>query len=149
MKKKIKSVKPGMLFKDAQTMRAVQEHETLAENWWCEGVDEAVGLWAYSSQDILKQQLSAPKKTNEWELTEWNGTDKCWRKKFGLGYVSVGVGNLHLVVFSYGPNSDDSYSSTRWDYDRPTITEEDAMKMVDAGKGKKMIGRKPPPENWK
>ena len=146
---KYKIVTVGMLFEDAQTMRAVREHETLENNWWCEGVDEEVGLWAYSSTFILKNQLAKSNKEHEWELTEWNGNDKCWRKKFGSGYVSVGIGNLLLVVFSYGPNSDDSYSSTRWDYDRPAITEEEAMKMVDAGKGKKMIGRLPEPENWK
>ncbi len=93
------------------------------------------------------------KNKHEWELTEWDGNRslnyKCWRKKFGCGHVSVGVGDFLSVVFSYGPDSDNSYSSTRWDYDRPVITEEEAMRMVDAGKGKQMIGRKPTPENWK
>jgi hypothetical protein len=92
------------------------------------------------------------KKKHEWELIEWDGSReseyKCWHKKFGGGCVYVGAGDWLTVVFSYGPNSDDSYSSTRWDYDRPVITEEEAMKMVDAGKGKEMIGRKPPPDNW-
>lgn len=92
------------------------------------------------------------KNKHEWELIDWDGNPdlnhKCWRKKFGRGYVSVGVGDFLHVVFSYGPNSEDSYSSTRWDYDRPTITEEEAMRMVDAGEGKKMLGRKPPPESW-
>lgn len=88
-------------------------------------------------------------KKPEWELIEWDGNPKlgykCWRKKFGRGHVSVGVGSFLTVAFSYGPNSDDSYSSTRWDYDRPVITEEEAMQMVDAGNGKKMVGRLPEP----
>ncbi len=133
---------------ETQTMRAVREHERIPGDWWCEGAEDEVGLWAYSSVYILKHQLPTPKKTNEWELVDWNDDFKCWRKKFGRGYVSVGVGEFQNVVFSYGANSDDSYSTTRWDYDRPVITEEEAMKMVDAGKGKKMIGRKPRPENW-
>jgi hypothetical protein len=92
------------------------------------------------------------KKKHEWELIEWDGSleveYKCWRKKFGRGCVYVGAGDLLTVVFSYGPNSDDSYSSTRWDYDRPVITEEEAMKMVDAGKGKAMVGRMERPIGW-
>lgn len=144
---------PGMLFKCAQTMRAVSVHEKLPDTWWCEGVDEEVGLWAYSAQFVLEYQLPTPKKKATWELVEWDGNPslnyKCWRKKFGSGHVSVGAGDFLSVVFSYGASSADSYSSTRWDYDRPAITEEEAMKMVDAGKGKKMIRRKPQPEDWK
>lgn len=87
-----------------------------------------------------------------WQLIGWDGNPalnlRCWRKSFGRGHVSVGVGEFLHVVFSYGATSEDSYSSTRWDYDRPPITEIEAMRMVDAGKGKKMIGRKPKPENW-
>jgi hypothetical protein len=89
---------------------------------------------------------------NEWTLIDWDGNRdlgyKCWRKSFGGGHVSVGVGDFLSVVFSYGANSDSSYSSTRWDYDRPAISEADAMKMVDAGNGRKMVGRPPKPENW-
>jgi len=92
------------------------------------------------------------KPKNEWQLVDWDGNTalgyKCWRKKFGRGHVSVGIGEFDTVVFSYGANSDDSYSSTRWDYDRPKITPEEAMKMVDAGDGKKMVGRKPMPDDW-
>lgn len=98
---------------------------------------------------ITKLELAA---ANGWQLIDWDGNPelglKCWRKKFGRGYVSVGVGDFTYVVFSYGANSDDSYSSTRWDYDRPVITEEEAMRMVDAGNGKTMVGRKPKPDNW-
>ncbi len=38
-------------------MRTVRVHEKLTDTWWCEGVDEKVGLWAYSEQFILKQSL--------------------------------------------------------------------------------------------
>jgi hypothetical protein len=89
------------------------------------------------------------KKKHEWELIAWGESEyKCWRKKFGRGHVSVGAGSCLTVVFSYGPDSDDSYSSTRWDYDRPVITEEEAMKMVDAGKGKVMAGRMARTIDW-
>jgi hypothetical protein len=47
----------GLLFKDAQTMRAVRLHEKLTDTWWCEGVDEEVGLWAYSVTFILSHSL--------------------------------------------------------------------------------------------
>lgn len=96
-----------------------------------------------------------------WKLIDWDGNRslglKCWRKSFGRGHVSVGVGDFLSVVFSFGPNSDSSYSSTRWDYDRPPITEVEAMRMVDEGCGKRarwlglrphMAGRKPKPDNW-
>lgn len=85
-------------------------------------------------------------KYKEWTLIDWDGNPdmklKCWRKSFGRGNVSVGAGDDFLsVVFDYGPNSDDSYSSTRWNYHLDVITEADAMRMVDAGKGKEMVGR--------
>lgn len=88
-------------------------------------------------------------KYTEWTRITWpfNTTMglECWAKSFGRGTVYVGTGDFHNVTFSYGASSSDSYSSTRWDYDRPTITEEDAMKMVDAGFGRYMRGRKPSP----
>lgn len=86
---------------------------------------------------------------NGWKRIPWDGNTSlgyyCYRKKFGRGHVSVGIGEFDLVVFSYGKDSDDSYSSTRWDYDRPAISPEEAMRMVDAGKGKCMVGRPPRP----
>ena len=51
------SVRKEMVFKDAQKMRTVREHETLPDTWWCEGVEEEVGLWAYSSRFILDHHL--------------------------------------------------------------------------------------------
>lgn len=79
------------------------------------------------------------KQQNEWELIEWDGNPalklKCWRKKFGCGYVSVGVGDFLTVSYSYGANSDDSISSTRWHYDR-IISEKDMMDFVDSNNGK-------------
>ena len=80
------------------------------------------------------------KQKNEWERVPWDGNPdmhlECWRKKFGRGHVSVGIGEFLLVCFSYGQNSDDSHSGTRWDYDRPPISEEDMMKRVDRARGK-------------
>jgi hypothetical protein len=38
-------------------MRAVRVHEKLSDTWWCEGVDDEVGLWAYSEQFILSHSL--------------------------------------------------------------------------------------------
>lgn len=76
----------------------------------------------------------------EWTRIPWDGNPslgyECWRKSFGRGHVSVGIGEFLTVCFSYGVNSDDSCSSTRWDYDRPPISEEDMMRMVDAAGGK-------------
>jgi hypothetical protein len=73
-----------------------------------------------------------------WTLIDWDGNPslklQCWRKSFRHGHVSVGVGDFHNIVYSYGANSDDSISSTRW---RPNgvIPELDAMRMVDLNKG--------------
>ena len=91
------------------------------------------------------------KKTyKNWTLIDWDGNPalklKCWRKTFRGGHVSVGVGDFQTVVFSYGADSDFSYSSTRWDYNRPVITEVEAMAMVDASDGRKMEGRLPAPK---
>lgn len=73
-----------------------------------------------------------------WDLIDWDGNPslklKCWRKKFGRGHVSVGVGDFTLVSFNYGANSDDSYST-----DRNGMTEVDAMLAVENGKGKELI----------
>lgn len=53
---------PGMLFSDAQTMRVVRSHERMPGDWWCEGVDEDVGLFAYSETFIRKNHIvTAPK----------------------------------------------------------------------------------------
>jgi len=55
----LKDLRPsaGLLFKDAQTMRTVRVHKKIADTWWCEGVDDDVGLWAYSEQFILSHSL--------------------------------------------------------------------------------------------
>ena len=75
---------------------------------------------------------------NEWKLMDWDGNPalklKCWRKKFRRGYVSVGVGDFDLIVYSYGANSEDSLSSTRWRKDG-SITEQEAMDTVDRNNG--------------
>lgn len=81
------------------------------------------------------------KKYENWTLIDWDGNPslkyKCWRKSFRNGHVSVGVGDFTTVVFSYGANSDHSYSSTRWRAPG-IITESNAMKMVDANDGRCM-----------
>ena len=78
-------------------------------------------------------------KYTDWTLIEWDGNPslgyKCWRKSFGKGHVSVGVGEFLNIVYSYGPNSADSMSSTRWRKDGP-INEIEAMRQVDADNGK-------------
>jgi hypothetical protein len=70
-----------------------------------------------------------------WTLIDWDGNTelgyKCWRKSFGRGHVSVGVGSFKLIVYSHGANSDESLSSTRIG----NQTETDAMIIVDRNKG--------------
>ena len=77
-----------------------------------------------------------------WTLIDWDGNPdlhlKCWRKSFGKGHVSVGVGKFDLIVYSYGPNSSSSMSGTRsrmLAYGRPDLTPEQAMAIVDRNKG--------------
>ncbi len=74
-------------------------------------------------------------KYKDWTLIDWDGNTelgyKCWRKSFGRGHVSVGVGDFNLIVFSHGANSDESLSSCRVGGE----TEKDAMKIVDSNKG--------------
>jgi hypothetical protein len=78
----------------------------------------------------------------DWTLIDWDGNPalglKCWRKKFRSGEVSVGVGKFLTVAFSYGADSDFSYSSTRWNYDNPVLTEYEAMDAIDKSNGRKM-----------
>lgn len=70
----------------------------------------------------------------EWTLTPWDGNPslnlQCWRKSFFGGYVSVGVGEFDTVSFSYGANSDASFSSTRWRKNR-VIPEQEMMNAID------------------
>ena len=76
---------------------------------------------------------------NGWTLMDWDGNLelglKCWRKRFGRGKISVGCGNFTTIVFSFGANSNDSFSGTRWRPDNKTLTEIQAMRLVDACKG--------------
>lgn len=78
-------------------------------------------------------------KYDNWTLIDWDGNPdlnlKCWRKTFGHGHVSVGVGDFLNIVYSYGANSDGSMSSTRW---RPhgAISEHAAMAEVDDNGGR-------------
>ena len=78
-------------------------------------------------------------KYSEWTLIDWDGNRelgyKCYRKSFGGGHVSVGVGIFTSIVYSYGANSEDSMSSTRW-RENGTISEDDAMRMIDKNNGK-------------
>ena len=78
-------------------------------------------------------------KYTNWTLIDWDGNRelgyKCWRKTFGKGHVSVGVGKFTNIVYSYGKSSQDSMSSTRWRKDG-NISEEEAMALVDKNNGK-------------
>lgn len=80
-------------------------------------------------------------KYSEWTRIQWDGNPalklECWRKSFGRGHVSVGIGEFKAIVYSHGPNSDESMSSTRSRsaYDKPDQTEDEAMAEVDAGNG--------------
>jgi hypothetical protein len=79
--------------------------------------------------------------SNGWQRIPWDGNPymglECWRKQFGIGKVSVGIGDFHLVVFSYGPNSDRSFSSTRVS-PRRSIKELEAMQNIDKNNGFKL-----------
>ncbi len=76
---------------------------------------------------------------NGWSKIKWNGNPAskfmCWRKKFGRGHVSVGIGDFLTIVFSHGHDSEDSLSSTRWNYDNTPKTEQEAMEMIDRNHG--------------
>lgn len=71
----------------------------------------------------------------EWTRIPWDGNPdlklECWRKSFGRGHVSVGIGEFLTVTFSFGANSDDSHSSTRWNYENCPIPEERMMHALD------------------
>jgi hypothetical protein len=79
------------------------------------------------------------KRYPQWTLIDWDGNPalhlKCWRKSFGRGHVSVGVGKFQNIVYSHGANSEDSLSSTRWRPDGKHQTEKEAMAMVDRNHG--------------
>lgn len=68
-------------------------------------------------------------------MIEWDGNPalnfKCWRKSFGRGHVSVGVGDFFNIVFSFGTNSGDSFSVTRWRENGNHLTEQEAMNWVE------------------
>jgi hypothetical protein len=75
----------------------------------------------------------------DWTLIDWDGNRelgyKCYRKSFGPGHVSVGVGDFTNIVYSYGPNSENSMCSTRW-RETGNISEIEAMRIVDKNRGK-------------
>jgi hypothetical protein len=83
-----------------------------------------------------------PKRYETWTLIDWDGNPalklQCWRKSFRHGHVSIGVGNCHIICYSYGANSDASLSSTRarWQYGLADLTEQEAMDMVDRNDGR-------------
>lgn len=74
-----------------------------------------------------------------WTNIPWDGNPalnlRCWRKTFGHGHVSVGIGDFTTIVYSYGANSDNSLSSTR---SRPhyTVNEHAAMEEIDRNGGR-------------
>lgn len=75
----------------------------------------------------------------EWTIVDWEGNPdlgyKCWRKSFPGGHVSIGIGDWKSIVFSYGPNSHNSMTSTRWSLNG-VMSEQEAMEMVDKNNGK-------------
>lgn len=75
----------------------------------------------------------------DWTLIDWDGNPalhlKCWRKSFGRGHVSVGVGDFTLICYSHGAHSENSLSSTRARIDAPSLTERQAMDLVDSQRG--------------
>lgn len=79
--------------------------------------------------------MSARKKYPKWTRIPWDGNPalglECWRKTFGSGHVSVGIGDFLTVVFSFGADSDSSYSGTRWNYDKEPLSEEEVMQHLD------------------
>lgn len=79
------------------------------------------------------------KKYIDWTLIDWDGNRelgyKCYRKSFGRGHVSIGVGEFNLIVYSYGANSDRSLSSTRVRVGGVDLTPEQAMEIVDRNDG--------------
>lgn len=99
----------------------------------------ASGRDGFNTEGCFVYTTMKTKRYNKWTLIDWDGNPalklKCWRKSFGRGYVSIGVGKFDLIAYSYGANSDDSCSSTRWRAGG-TITEHEAMAIVDANKGK-------------
>lgn len=74
----------------------------------------------------------------QWTRIPWDGNPslklECWRKTFGRGHVSVGIGGFKSIVHSFGADSDRSYSGTRARPGpaTPDLTEEEAMAEVDA-----------------
>lgn len=74
------------------------------------------------------------KKYPYWTKIQWDGNPdlnyECYRKSFGRGNVSVGIGKFTTICFDHGANSDNSLSSTRWHYGKE-LTEEQAMQLVD------------------
>lgn len=76
-----------------------------------------------------------PEEAPTWKRIPWDGNPElgyeCWRKKFGHGHVSVGIGDFLHVGHSFGRASEFSFSSTRWRRDGP-ISEEQAMAEVDS-----------------
>lgn len=79
-------------------------------------------------------------KHNGWKRIPWDGNPalklECWRKGFRHGHVSVGIGEFTTVVFSYGKNSDRSFSSTRWNKLDAPMTEAEAMSRIDSTNGR-------------
>lgn len=69
---------------------------------------------------------------------KWIQTKESFYKKFGKGQVTISL-NAHFraVIFSYGANSDHSYSSTRWRPDGKHQTILEAMQVIDSNNGHK------------
>lgn len=81
-------------------------------------------------------------KYEKWTLVDWDGNPEqnyqCLRKSFRRGHVSIGIGEFKSIVYSYGPNHEDSMSSTRSriSQNMPDLTMDQAMNLVDSNNGK-------------
>ena len=57
-----RKVVPGMRFFSDQLQEVVRKHETMPNNWWCRGLQDNLGLWAYHRDTILSNLRPADEK---------------------------------------------------------------------------------------
>jgi hypothetical protein len=100
---------------------------------------------------VKLKQPKPPRRWRGWRNIQWDGNPalklRCWRKWTGRWYISVGIGEFLAVVYHFGANSPNSMSSTRWNYDKPPISEEVMMKWIDQ-MGMRDRSKHPVPGPW-
>lgn len=88
---------------------------------------------------VRADSITMNERYRDWTLITWDGNPdlnlKCWRKSFRRGHVSIGCGEFLTIIYSFGANSDDSGSSTRWRKEG-TLSEDAAKALVDAADGR-------------